>query len=45
MRHHFSKEGTVVGHIINPLTPNVPYRVRTAPLNSKVGFYIFVQHI
>jgi hypothetical protein len=26
---------------INPLTPNDPYRGRTAPLTSKVSFYIF----
>ena len=26
---------------INPLTPNDPYRGRTAPLTSKVTFYIF----
>jgi len=28
---------------INPLTPNDTYRGRTAPLTSKVAFYIFVQ--
>jgi len=28
-----------------PLTPNDPYRGRTAPLNSKVAFYIFIQQI
>jgi len=27
----------------NPLTPNDPYRGRTAPLTSKVAFYIFIQ--
>jgi len=31
--------------IINPLTPNDPYRGRTAPLTSKVAFYIFIQQI
>jgi len=30
---------------VNPLTPNVPYRGRTAPLTSKVAFYIFIQQI
>ena len=30
---------------INPLKPNVPYRGRTAPLTSKVSFYIFIQQI
>jgi len=31
--------------IINPLTPNVNYSCRTAPLTSKVAFYIFIQQI
>ena len=31
--------------IVNPLTPNDPYRGRTAPLTSKVAFYIFIQQI
>ena len=30
---------------INPLTPNDPYKGRTAPLTSKVAFYIFIQQI
>ena len=30
---------------INPLTSNDPYRGRTAPLTSKVAFYIFIQQI
>jgi len=30
---------------INPLTPNVNYSGRTAPLTSKVAFYIFIQQI
>ena len=30
---------------INPLTPNDTYRGRTAPLTSKVAFYIFIQQI
>ena len=29
----------------NPLTPNDPYRGRTAPLTSKVAFYISLQQI
>jgi len=28
-----------------PLTPNDPYRCRTAPLTSKFAFYIFIQQI
>ena len=30
---------------INLLTPNVNYSGRTAPLTSKIAFYIFIQHI
>jgi len=30
---------------INPLAPNVPYSGCTAPLNSKVAFYLFIQQI
>jgi len=30
---------------IKPLTPNEPYRGRTAPLTCKVAFYIFIQQI
>jgi len=29
----------------NVLTPNVNYSGRTAPLTSKVAFYIFIQQI
>ena len=29
----------------NPLTPNDNYSGRTAPLTSKVAFYIFIQQI
>jgi hypothetical protein len=29
----------------NPLKPNDAYRRRTAPLTSKVAFYIFIQQI
>jgi hypothetical protein len=32
-------------HRINPLTSNDPYKGRTAPLTSKVAFYIFIQQI
>ena len=31
--------------VINPLTPNDPYRGRTATLTTKVAFYIFIQQI
>jgi len=31
--------------MFNLLTPNVNYSVRTAPLTSKVSFYIFIQQI
>jgi len=30
---------------LNLLTPNVNYSGRTAPLTSKVAFYIFIQKI
>jgi len=30
---------------LNLLTPNDPYSGRTAPLTSKVSFYIFIQQI
>ena len=30
---------------INLLTPNEPYMGRTAPLTSKVAFYMFIQQI
>ena len=33
------------GQATNPLTPNDHYRGRTAPQNSKVAFYIFIQQI
>ena len=32
-------------HLFNHLTPNVNYSGRTAPLTSKVAFYIFIQQI
>ena len=31
--------------LLNLLTPNVNYSGRTAPLTSKVAFYIFIQQI
>jgi len=31
--------------VFNLLTPNVNYSGRTAPLTSKVAFYIFIQQI
>jgi hypothetical protein len=31
--------------VVNPLTPNDPYRGRAAPLTSKVTFYIFIHQI
>ena len=31
--------------LFNPLTPNDLYSGRTAPLTSKVAFYIFIQQI
>ena len=30
---------------VNPLTPDDPYRCRTAQLTSKVTFYIFIQQM
>jgi len=32
-------------NFVNLLTPNVNYSGRTAPLTSKVAFYIFIQQI
>jgi len=32
-------------YIINPLKPKDAYRRRTAPLTSKVAFYIFIQQL
>ena len=34
-----------VNSAFKPLTPNDPYRGRTAPLTSKVAFYIFIEQI
>jgi hypothetical protein len=38
-------EHAVLIEIINPLTPNDTYSGLTAPLTSKVAFYIFIQQI
>jgi len=35
----------LVVKMFNLLTPNVNYSGRTAPLTSKVAFYIFIQQI
>ena len=35
----------IVPETLNLLTPNVNYSCRTAPLTSKVAFYIFIQQI
>jgi len=35
----------VMSRPFNPLTPNDTYRGRTAPLTSKIAFYIFIQQI
>jgi len=32
-------------YLVNRLTPNVNYSGCTAPLTSKVAFYIFIQQI
>jgi hypothetical protein len=40
-----SLEKTFHAQLLNPLTPNDPYNARTAPLTSKVAFYIFIQQI
>ena len=39
-----SEEG-ICGSTFNLLTPNVNYSGRTAPLTSKVPFYIFIKKI
>jgi len=35
----------LMGRFFNLLTPNVNYSGRTAPITSKVAFYIFIQQI
>jgi len=37
--------GLMGGKGFNLLTPNVNYNGRTAPLNSKIAFYMFIQQI
>ena len=44
MEHSLQRAVTVIGWV-NLLTPNVNYSSRTAPLTSKVAFYIFIQQI
>ena len=34
-----------IGGLLSLYTPNVNYSFRTAPLTSKVAFYIFIQQI
>ena len=36
---------TLIVRYSYPLTPNDPYRGRTAQLTSKVAFYVFIQQI
>ena len=40
-----TKTGSYIVTVFNPLKPNDAYRGRTAPLTSKVAFYIFIQPI
>ena len=42
---HLILPGIEPRSLVNPLTRNDPYRGRTAPLTSKVPFYIFFQQI
>jgi len=44
-RQHLKKKHYFSFYILNLLTPNVNYSGRTAPLTSKVAFYIFIQQI
>ena len=39
------RSGFAPSNSVNLLTPNVNYSGRTAPLTSKVAFYIFIQQI
>ena len=41
----YKSVGTMLQLFLNLLTPNVNYGGRTAPLTSKVAFYIFIQQI
>jgi len=40
-----TENGSIQRARLNPLMPNVNYSGRTAPLTSKVAFYIFIQQI
>ena len=40
-----SNKGKIACQWINLYTPNVNYSWRTAPLTSKIAFYIFIQQI
>ena len=42
---HMCGASSVITASFNPLTPNVNYSGRTAPLTSKAAFYIFIQQI
>ena len=41
-RQHLKKKHYFSFYILNLLTPNVNYSGRTAPLTSKVAFYIYI---
>jgi len=45
MQGVFYKNVNNILGFFNPLKPNDAYRHRTAPLTSKVAFYIFIQQI
>ena len=45
MSRVFGGRTTLKSDHFNPLTPNEPYRGRTATITSKVAFYIFIQQI
>jgi len=40
-----TETGRMTFTVFNLLTPNDPYSGRTAPLTSKVAFYIFIEQI
>ena len=42
---YFSTDIIKTREAFNPLTPDDDYNGRTAPLTSKVAFYIFIQQI
>ena len=45
VHRYFPRDMTQCLDSVNPLTPNDTYSVRTAPLTSKVAYYIFIQQI